>query len=183
MSKKPPPSGKKGLDPADIAVWEHVTRDVKPYRPRKAATETLAIKKEPAKAASAPKLPQARPAAPRPEKSPPPPSAGFDRATAAKLKKGKLPVEGRIDLHGMTQDEAFASLRRFIRAAVKSEKRTVLVITGKGEKSQGVLKRMLPLWLQDGDIAPHVIGFSAASAKDGGAGAWYLRLRKPPRRD
>jgi DNA-nicking Smr family endonuclease len=107
-------------------------------------------------------------------------TAGFDRATATKLKKGKMPLEGRIDLHGMTQSQARSALHRFVAAAVKSGKRTVLVITGKGRLSAqgGVLRRMLPLWLEDPALGKHVIALTPAAPKDGGSGAFYLRLRK-----
>lgn len=108
---------------------------------------------------------------------------GFDRSTESKLKKGRLPIEGRLDLHGMTQDEAWRALSRFIPAAVRQEKRTVLVITGKGRVSEsgGVLRRMVPLWLTETELRRHVIGITAAQPKDGGSGALYVRLRRSDR--
>jgi DNA-nicking Smr family endonuclease len=122
-----------------------------------------------------PPLPEMTPYAPAPSSAP----KGFDRATETKLRRGKLALEARLDLHGMTQAEAFAALHRFIHDAVAEGKRTVLVITGKGGvTSGGVLKRMLPLWLEDPSLKKHLIALAPAHPKDGGAGAFYLRLRK-----
>ena len=107
-------------------------------------------------------------------------SEGFDRSTEMKLRRGQLPLEGKLDLHGLTQEEAFDSLFRFIKAAVAARKRTVLIITGKGglKSGGGILKRMLPLWLEDTELGKDVIALTQAAPKDGGAGAFYLRLRK-----
>ena len=48
---------------------------------------------------------------------PPPPLdafAGLDRASAERLKRGRYPVEARLDLHGMTQAEAHRALAGFV---------------------------------------------------------------------
>lgn len=104
----------------------------------------------------------------------------FDKGTEAQLKKGKMPPEGRLDLHGMTQDEAHRALRRTITGAVRQGKRTLLVITGKGRVSGGggVLRRMVPIWLEETDLRAHVIAYTTAPPRDGGDGALYIRLRK-----
>lgn len=172
--KKPRPPSRDAQE--DAALWEHVARSVRAYNHKAAAV------KAPEKP-SKDKAP-ARPAAPKPpppaKVSPPaPPSAGFDRATALKLKKGRLPVEARLDLHGMGQAEAFDALHRFIRRAHENGARTVLVITGKGRVGGGVLRRLVPLWLADGELRRTVIGAVTATPKDGGDGALYVRLKKP----
>src|SRR5579864_5052108 len=43
--------------------------------------------------------------------------AGVDRATAERVKRGRYPVAARLDLHGMTQDEAHAALHGFVAAS------------------------------------------------------------------
>lgn len=183
-------SGKKGkngsLSDEDTALWQKVTESVKPYR-RKSATLAKKTDEKPPSLKAPVKRAKVTPRpAPLPSYKPAAPTAapkeprGFDTATATKLKKGQLGIEGTVDLHDMTQDQAFPVLRRFILSHYKRGSRTLLVITGKGRVSEGggVLKRMLPIWLGDHDLAPCVLALTPAVAKDGGSGAFYVRLRK-----
>ena len=165
----------------DDALWEMVVRSVKPlHRKKPARPEALAPKPTPVKIERGATLPRASSRKPQPAQ---PPAKGFDRATETKLKKGKLPLEGRLDLHGMTQEQAYGALHRFIRMAYGNGARTVLVITGKGRVGGGgVLRRMVPLWLEDGELRGIVLAATPAHAKDGGEGALYVRLRNPERK-
>ena len=106
---------------------------------------------------------------------------GLDRARAERLRKGKMPIEGRIDLHGLTQDQAKAQLEAFVAAAACRGQRTLLVITGKGKNigGQGVLRRRVPEWLGQGDLGRQVLAFSYAHRRDGDQGALYVLLRRP----
>lgn len=167
---------KKGRDSGnredDAALWHQVTRGVRAYDSRK---------KPAPKSDAKPVL--KKPAAPRPISLPPVtphvPAKGFDRATETKMRRGKLPIEGELDMHGMTQAEAHAALHRFIARAIVQEKRTVLVITGKGKVGGGVLKQKLPQWLEDPALARYIVAVTPAHIKDGGGGAFYVRLKKP----
>ena len=189
-NKKKTPVEEKEKD--DAALWQEVTRTVAPLpkkakniaRPDAPKPPTPTPKKKPAapapaKATPAPKAKRAAPP------SPPPLEhgtvAGIDKRTAQRMKRGTLRPEGRIDLHGMTQDEAHAALNRFIAAAHRAGKRQVLVITGKGMRSggQGVLRNAVPHWLNGAGLREKIIAFDYANPKDGGEGALYVRLRKP----
>ncbi len=184
--KKPVKSGKTTKDKRgdDAALWEFVTRSVTPIA-KKPKIAPLPAKNPPKTAVKPSKnheiLIKAPPRLPKPAAPPVPQAAGkgFDRSTATKLKKGRLEIEGRIDLHGMTQDGAHHALTRFIRNAARSQKRTLLVITGKGRLGGGILRRAVPMWLQDGDCSALVLAVTPAAPKDGGDGALYVRLRKP----
>jgi len=104
----------------------------------------------------------------------------LDRSTEQKIRKGKYPIDGRIDLHGLTQDEAYESLSKFIGSAWQEKKRCLLIITGKGSVSSGggVLRQKLPLWLE-GPIFKSKIIFSCPShIKHGGLGAVYIFLKR-----
>ena len=59
-------------------------------------------------------------------------AAGVDRRSAERLRRGRLPVEARLDLHGYTQDQAHGALDHFLGEAQARGLRCVLVITGKG---------------------------------------------------
>lgn len=97
-----------------------------------------------------------------------------------------MPIEGRIDLHGMTQAQAHAALQRFIVASRAMDRRLVLVITGKGwdpmasrpEHAVGVLRRSVPRWLDTPPLSQHVAAITDAHAKDGGTGALYVLLKR-----
>jgi len=109
----------------------------------------------------------------------------LNQRTVQKLRRGRIPVEGRIDLHGMTQAQAYAALLRFIGASRAMGRRIVLVITGKGcnpdarrpEEAVGVLRRSVPRWLETPSMNQHVTAVKEASAVHGGTGALYVLLR------
>jgi DNA-nicking Smr family endonuclease len=102
-----------------------------------------------------------------------------------KLGRGTEAIDARIDLHGLTQADAHAALAHFLRRAQRDGARVVLVITGKGARpgsdphaERGVLKRQVPLWLESSELRSFVVGFEAAGAGHGGAGALYVRVRR-----
>jgi DNA-nicking Smr family endonuclease len=117
----------------------------------------------------------------------PPAPQGFDRRTLAKLVKGTIAIEARLDLHGMTQAEAHAALRRFLDGAQARGVRMVLVITGKGRggsgllgggSERGVLARVVPHWLDHPEFRTLVASHQPAHISHGGDGALYVRVRR-----
>jgi DNA-nicking Smr family endonuclease len=115
---------------------------------------------------------------------------GLDRRTQLRLQRGQIPIEARIDLHGMTREKAHAGLNAFLARQTALGRRCVLVITGKGrpqpewgsqEREIGVIRRTLPDWLRDHPNRDRVLAFATAQPQDGGSGAWYVLLRR--RRD
>ncbi len=105
--------------------------------------------------------------------------AGIDKRSALRLKRGQTPIEDRLDLHGMTQAEAHRALNGFVAEAAAIGHRCVLVITGKGRAgSEGVLRRMVPHWLNQATLRPLILGVARAQPRDGGSGALYLLLRR-----
>jgi DNA-nicking Smr family endonuclease len=109
---------------------------------------------------------------------------GLDKRSAERLKRGELPIEARLDLHGMTQDEAHEALGRFLSRAEAHGLRCVLVITGKGFRrlgeggGLGILKGAVPRWLNEAPNRARVLAFSAAQPQHGGGGALYVLLRR-----
>ena len=181
---------KRSLSDDERALWDTVTRAIKPLRRRKAkARETVEAK---VVAAPPPPAKQPRktvkaappPAAPR-ERPSPPPLAPLGRRMKQKLGRGSESIDGRIDLHGMTQADAHVALAHFLRRAQHDGARVVLVITGKGARTggdpyseRGVLKRQVPLWLESAELRPLVVGFENANIGHGGTGALYVRVRR-----
>ena len=102
---------------------------------------------------------------------------GISRADARRIRSGKAAIDGRIDLHGMTLAQAELSLREFLIAASSSGFRTVIVVTGKGRGGMGVIRQNLPGWLQLPPLRERVLAYCRAQPRDGGTGAYYVRLR------
>ena len=203
---KPPP-GKRGarLSQEERALWEHTAASLQPIKGKKGRVhaaledsdgEPLASKRETAKPAP-PKKPAVVAPAPPPAAKitlPPPAPApiALERRKARKLSSGRIEIDGRIDLHGMRQAEAHTALRRFLKRGYAEGKRWVLVITGKGAPARtalderderdgierGVLRRNVPRWLAEPELAGIVIGFTTAAVNHGGEGALYVHLRK-----
>lgn len=103
---------------------------------------------------------------------------GLDRATQQKMRRGKVIIEARIDLHGMTQNEAYQALGAFLHDCWFDGLRSVLVITGKGVGGGGVLRAAVPRWLNENNNRQMVRAFSFAVPKDGGEGALYVMLKR-----
>jgi len=106
---------------------------------------------------------------------------GFSRKLMKKLRNGEFPVQDYIDLHGLTQQGAEASVRDFLLQSHKLGVRCVLIVHGRGLNSPDsfpVLKERLPLWLNRGPVKKIVLAFATARPYDGGAGAVYVLLRK-----
>ncbi len=110
--------------------------------------------------------------------------AGLDQAVVRKLRRGEFAVQGHVDLHGMTREEAKGAVERFLRQARNAGKRCVLVVHGRGLHSKDqlpVLKDALRTWLSTARFARHVLAFASARPVDGGAGAVYVLLRRAGR--
>lgn len=160
---------RKRTSPEDIALFRDALKDTKPLKRRRApeAAPAHAVRAEPPKPVRAVRAPL-------------PPVRDEDTAPAigghreSHLRRGRLEPEARIDLHGMRQEQAWRALARFFARAHAEDKRLVLVITGK----TGVLRTMLPRWLADADLKVFVSGIAPAHARHGGAGAFYVSVKR-----
>jgi DNA-nicking Smr family endonuclease len=143
-----------------------------------------------------PPAPRAPPAQLPPRRHPAP--ADIDRRTLRQVGSGKMPIDAVLDLHGMRQEAAHGRLRAFLRSCQAKGLRMVLVITGKGAKTdradarfearfdawspggaeRGVLRRTVPMWLDEPELRAMVVSYAAAGVRHGGEGALYIRLRK-----
>lgn len=104
----------------------------------------------------------------------------LDPSTWRRVRRGELPVDARVDLHGKRSDEARDALEVFLRAKRARKDRLVLVIHGRGEHSPagaGVLRGEIAAWLSQGRASQHVAAFATAHGDDGGEGALYVLLR------
>ena len=183
------------LSEAEIDIWRRVAETVTP-RPGSVLPEAPRPPAPRPEPAPPPRPAAERPAPPRsyavasyvpPVSAPKPPPVGLERRYKRRVADGRIPVEGVLDLHGMTQSQAHAALHHFLVGAQRDGARLVIVVTGKGVKDRGrwdaaepgVLRRAVPFWLRDARLRAIVVGFEEAAVGHGGAGALYIRLRRP----
>ena len=105
-------------------------------------------------------------------------SDGVQDGVYKKLRLGRYDIDGRLDLHNHTVDEARIALVRFVKEALSYDLRCVLVLPGKGGRDssgKSILKSHVALWLEDMD---EVLAFHSAQPFHGGAGAFYVLLKK-----
>ena len=178
---------RRSLTAGERRLWAEVARQVAPL-PGRALPE---VEAEPAPAAEPSPPPPATRAAPSLARTRPalPPLAPLEPKAVRALSRGRARPDGGIDLHGMTQAEAHAALLAFLRRAQGSGYRLVLVVTGKGRPDEahsstdrGILRRMVPHWLALPEMRGLVLGWTEAAPRQGGSGALYVRLRRPPGR-
>jgi DNA-nicking Smr family endonuclease len=187
MTAPPDARRHRRLAEDEASLWARAMSDVMPLARAQAAPRNPVVSAP----ASAPAMtggaagPVTTPAGPplppppRPSIVPPTLAAGLDRRTLARLRRGDVAIAARLDLHGMTQAHAHAELDAFLDRAARRGARLVLVITGKGSGGDGILRRMLPRWIQAGPHRGRVLGVEPAHARHGGEGAWYVQLRRP----
>jgi DNA-nicking Smr family endonuclease len=197
------------LTAEEVRLWHGVARTARRLTGRPQETETVLPVPEPAAAggAAAPER-RAGPVAPARttrtlsapagkrggitiDSAPDPIAAlaavqGLERRRHARLVRGKLEPEARLDLHGMTREAAHPALIAFVLGAQARGLRIVLVITGKGRpdlsdaivpERRGVLRHSLPHWLAAPPLTGRAVDVRPAHPRHGGAGAVYLTLR------
>ncbi len=180
----------------DWHLWSKVTRSISPLRKnQKLADEQAVILSQPEELKTSDKLkstskykgwvPSYTPVFSSPKNA----SSNIEPRLRRRLSKGRVAIDATLDLHDLRQDEAHATLVRFLSVAHARQNRTVLVITGKGKKlsndysfgvnsQRGVLRAMLPIWLQGANLRQIIAGHETASQAHGGEGAFYVRLKK-----
>jgi len=99
-----------------------------------------------------------------------------------RLHRGDFSIQAHIDLHGLNVKDAHFAFENFLKDAVKSGKKGVLIIHGRGLSSPAkpVLKTKVHEWLTSGPWRKWTIAFTSARSYDGGAGASYVLLRQRP---
>ncbi|MDT7952912.1 MAG: Smr/MutS family protein [Acetobacteraceae bacterium] len=101
---------------------------------------------------------------------------GVDRNTWMRFRGGKLPPQRTLDLHGRTVQHAHAELHAFLGSAMAERLRCVEIITGRGSGERGgVLRREVPLWLNDAALRPVILAASHPHPANQGAIRILLR--------
>ena len=109
-----------------------------------------------------------------------------DNAMAKRIRRTQYEVEAKLDLHGITVNEAYEKVRNFVFESYHQKKRCIIIVTGKGYQkedddifsSRGVLREKVPEWLNAFDVRPLILSISNPPEKLGGRGALYIILRR-----
>jgi DNA-nicking Smr family endonuclease len=191
MAPKKTKAGDRRPSPDEDALWRHVVRATAPLRrpvgshfPTSSELPVQPIQPRHGRVSN-----RSMPIPPIQPAPPGPPSGGLDKRSAQRLKRGRMAIEGRLDLHGMTLDQAHGALDQFIDRAHRASKRCLLVITGKGRRPdeyqddrdrgpRGVLRDAVPRWLAAGSYRDQVLSVEPARPQHGGDGALYVLLRR-----
>jgi DNA-nicking Smr family endonuclease len=172
---------RRALSPEERVLWAAVTKTIVPLEDASAgheddAAETAAPSRSPSVSARFMQIGTIV------SENRLPPLAPLGRRLKKRVGRGKETIDGRLDLHGLTQSQAHAALLHFLRSASARGARLVLVITGKGARAgqgeRGVLKRAVPQWLSLPEFRAFVIGYEEAQVAHGGEGALYIRIRR-----
>ncbi len=102
---------------------------------------------------------------------------GVQEGVYKKLRLGKYPLEGRLDLHRKTVKEARVALFEFIQLAVARGWRCISINHGRGEQSPtpARIKSYTITWLAQ---IPEVLAYHHPERRHGGAGVVFVLLRK-----
>lgn len=164
-------SKQRRLTDDEKKLLKEAMRDVLPIRKK-------ALAEEPEPPVKPLKKRIIRPAA-TPVSVPPTPSPGkADAPTISRVQRGEYAIDGRLDLHGRTLEQAHGQLVAFIEAQYRAGSRCLLVITGKGREGEGLLQREVPRWLTLSGMKNMIHVVSKAKPKHGGDGALYVLLRR-----
>ncbi|WP_341272519.1 Smr/MutS family protein [Legionella yabuuchiae] len=103
--------------------------------------------------------------------------AGLPIKRFIQLKKGQIPLQARLDLHGQSVERAAEALRSFISGQTSQGNRCLLIIHGKGghHGEVPIIKSYINHWLKQ---FPEVLSFHSALPRDGGTGAVYVLLKR-----
>ena len=97
----------------------------------------------------------------------------------ADLRNGLYSIQGTIDLHGLTQDEARIAVEDYIIRMSRYRSCCIKIIHGRGINSpteRATLKDSLPRLLSTRRMARYVVAYASAPLRDGGVGSIYVLL-------
>ena len=105
-------------------------------------------------------------------------NGGIRNKDLKNLRSGRFTIQSKLDLHGYKLHDAEKNFYNFITESYKQGNRNLLIITGKGQDGEGKIRKSLHTWINNNELSKLVIFYTHASPKDGGYGAYYVRLRK-----
>ncbi|WP_425410526.1 Smr/MutS family protein [Hyphococcus sp.] len=178
---------RRQMSAEEEALWRKATRDVARYEPQHATTKTIVSEANSngrdTKQTTPKRKSVSRPGTVRPTKT-------IDRVASGDPRldrlagRGRLEIDAVLDLHGHRQATARAALHRFIEIGHARGAKCLLVITGKGAggsepaSGRGVLRARFADWINEDAVRGLVSRAASAHQRHGGAGAFYVFLKR-----
>ena len=167
---------KKDTNHNDLDLWSQVTKDIRPIG-KKVTKATPRTKK--------PEIEKTLPKYTAPKK----PTSNLKVSEvkdisfkqAKRMDRGQLQVDRTLDLHGMNVAQAHLLFEKCVKECYYSNKRNLLIITGKGLKSpnrEGKIRQEFKEWINTESIRSMILRVSQSTQKDGGSGAYYVLLKR-----
>ena len=108
-------------------------------------------------------------------------NSGINYSTVKRMDKGDYPIDGSLDLHGFSINDAFEFFFKFINTSYYKKHRMLLVVTGKGlrfSNESPSINKMLQRWINVPGIIEKILRYNYAIQRHGGKGAYYILLKK-----
>jgi len=166
-------AGRK-LQPEEKQIWGRVAKTISPRRAFKGPKSAKPLPPQSPTTqdfANMLRLPPLEKPSPRSQPQ------SLDINQDKKVRRGRVEIDAKIDLHDMTQAMARPALHRAIIRASNRGHKCVLVVTGKGLRGEGVLRRNFTSWINEAEIRPLIATYAQAHIRHGGSGAWYVFLK------
>ncbi|MBS0271149.1 MAG: Smr/MutS family protein [Proteobacteria bacterium] len=165
---------KRKLSPDELQLWKSYVKDVKALPKVKKDQKELSLDVTAPLKSQTPLVPvvksQKKPKLDKLET----PLGAFVRKEVRHVK-----IDARLDMHGMTLEEGYRAVERFLLNAQERGLKLVLVITGKGAlSSENTLRHQFPRWLQEDPLKRLIVAFHhPVKPEHGGQGAFYIRVK------
>lgn len=176
MSKRTP-------TPEELRLWREINRDTITCQPEESIPEPPPGKPSGEVRAQPQNHNRATPALPQREREKnfrpaQQPHTPLPLREAKRRPNARRAPEASLDLHGYTRQEAYQLTHAFIRRHQERGHRHLVIITGKGRTSEGVLRAELPDWLNGPELRPYIGGIYHADPRNGGEGVLHVLLKK-----
>ena len=114
----------------------------------------------------------------------------YDKDALNKTKNQKISKARKLDLHGLSLNDANEKIEKFIIESFDNGHRELLVVTGKGLRSKtykdpylseglSILKNSIPEFISSNkNLSEKIYKIKKATPKDGGDGAIHIFLKK-----
>jgi DNA-nicking Smr family endonuclease len=174
---------KRNLTDEEQYLWNRIAEKIKPLE-----SEEKHVVQTPAKPHHSPTRPKATS-----QEAPLLLSSEGQRPSSSSIHRikriRKIEIQARLDLHGLTRDQARLRLPQFLISCQEKRYLWVLIITGKGQRNltleglyetcrKKTLRELVPQWLEEPALRSIVSAYATAKPQDGGSGALYVRLKR-----